>query len=133
MTNGEQVTQPSNVTTAIRLLYGSLVVGVARSTIEFSRLAAASSVELVLFLVLSSLLFILFCTYMIGKRKNWARITFLVVLVFGTLGSISPMIQSFSHSPIAGVFGILQFAMQTIALVFLFQKDSSAWFTASRI
>ncbi len=132
MTDREQIARHPKVAVAVKLLYVTLGIGIIRSIIEFSRQAEASSVGFVLFVMFFVFGIMLFFIYMIGKGKNWARITFLVLFIIGVPLSILPMIQSLSHYPVSGVLGLLQVAMQAIALVLLFQSGSSAWFTAMK-
>jgi len=115
------------VDTAVKLLYATLGIGIIRSIIEVPR-HAASSVGFVLFIMFSVFGLMWFLIYMIGKGRNWARITFLIMFILGVPLSILPMIQSLTHDPVSGILGLVQAAMQIIAIVLLFQGASSAWF-----
>ena len=128
MSDIEPLEKPSKVVAAVNLLYATLGIGVVRGILEWSQSTAASSVDFVLFVTLSVLGLLLFFIYMIGKGKNWARIIFLVLFILGVPLSIMPLILSFSHNPVSGVLGLMQAIIQVIALIFLFQKDSSMWF-----
>ena len=130
MSNSNQLAQPSKVATAIKLLYATLGIGIIRSIIESSRHAEASSVGFVLFITFAVFGFMWLLIYMTGKGNNWARITFIVLFNMGIPLSILPMIQSLTLNPISGVLGLIQVVMQVVALVFLFQGESSAWFKA---
>ena len=70
----------------------------------------------------------LFIFIMIGKGRNWARITFLVLFIIGIPFSVLPLMQSLAANPISGLLGIVQTIIQIVAIVFLFQKPSSEWF-----
>jgi len=130
MSNNNQIVQPSKIATAVKLLYATLGIGIIRSIIESSRHAEASSVGFVLFITFAVFGLMWLLIYMTGKGKNWARITFLVLFILGVPLSILPMIQSLTHEPISGILGLAQVVMQVVALVFLFQGESSAWFKA---
>jgi FtsH-binding integral membrane protein len=132
MSNSEQLAQPSKVATAVRVLYATLGIGIIRSILESSRHAEASSIGFVLFITFFVFGLMWFLIYMIGKGRNWARITFLVLFILGVPLSILPMIQSLTHEPISGVLGLVQIVMQVTALVFLFQGGSSVWFKAMK-
>jgi len=125
-----QLAQPSIVAAAVRLLYATLAIGLVRSLIESSRLAEASSVGFVLFNVFAVLGLLWLLIHLISRGRNWARITILVFFVLGVPMSILPLIQSLKHNPISGILGLVQIVMQVVALVFLFQGESSAWFKA---
>jgi TPR repeat protein len=70
-----------------------------------------------------------FFFHMIGKGRNWARITLLVGTIIGVPLYIFHL-QSLAANPItgSGLLGIGQTVIQIIAVVFLFQKPSSVWF-----
>ncbi len=127
----KQVEQPSKVGTAVTLLYATLGIGIIRSIIESSRYAEASSVGYVIYIMFSVFGLMWFLFYMIGKGRNWARITFLILFILGVPSSIF-IIQSLTHNPISGILGIAQVVMQSVALVFLFQGGSSVWFKAMK-
>ena len=60
---------------------------------------------------------------MIGKGRNWARITYLVLFIIGVPLIVFAMLQ-----PLLVILVIGQIVVQIIGLVFLFQKSSSDWF-----
>ena len=70
--------------------------------------------------------------HMIGKGRNWARITLLVLFIIGIPFSILPLMNSLSANPISGLLGLGQSVLQIVALVFLFQRPSSDWFRAMK-
>lgn len=123
-----QVNRPDKVGTAVVLLYVTLGIGVLRSIMEASRLSAQASVGFVMFITSAVLGLMWFFIYMIGKGRNWARITFLVLFIIGIPFAVLPLLQSLAANPLSGLLGIGQTVVQVIALVFLFQKPSSEWF-----
>lgn len=129
--------KPDSVSTALILLWISIAIGVIRSVMEFSNslgLATASGFGsgYVIFVTLFTFAFIAFFIYMIGKGKNWARITFLVLFIIGIPFSVLPAIYSLITNPVSGMLGAGQTILQLIALVFLFQKPSSDWFKSMK-
>ena len=121
--------RPDRVNTAIKLLYSSLGVGVVRSLLEAPALIKqGASLGFVVFVSVFVLAFLSFFIHKIGKGRNWARITFLVMFILGIPISISPMIQSLMNNPVSGMLGLAQLVVQIIAIVFLFQKTASNWF-----
>jgi len=57
----------------------------------------------------------------------------LVLFVIGLPFSILPLLKSLAANPFSGLLGIVQIAIQLIALVFLFQKISSDWFKEMKL
>lgn len=120
--------RPPSVSRGLLLLYASLGIALIRSAMEFPRLAQVSSlgfavsVQVVVFATFVGLLFF------IARRKNWARIVFLVIFILGVPLSVGPLLDSISGTPISGVLGLLQVALQVVALVLLFRSEAAAWF-----
>jgi hypothetical protein len=65
--------------------------------------------------------------YMIGKGRNWARITYLVLFILDWTAFL-PEMQTLLTNPISRLLAIGETVMEIIAFVFLFQKQSSDWF-----
>lgn len=124
--------RPQRVSTAVALIYISFAAGVVRILLEASRLSQEAPLGFVLFVGFATLAVLLFFTVMIGKRRNWARITFLVLFIIGVPFSILQLLQSLAKTPVSGLLGIAQVVLQFLALVFLFQKTSSEWFRPPR-
>ena len=123
-----QPTRPPRVGTAVKLLYITLGIGVLRSIMDasmYAEMAPPAFVMLITFVVLGLMGFFIF---MIGKGRNWARITFLVFFIIGIPFAAFPLMQSVGANPISGRIGVVQIIIQIVALVFLFQKLSSDWF-----
>lgn len=117
--------RPANVGIAVKLLYISLGIDVVRRIMEASTTTQMASPGFVMFAFGFEWLFI----YAIGKGRNWVRITYLVLFIIGIPVTILPLLlQSLAANPISGLFDIGQTVIKVIALVFLFQKPSSAWF-----
>ncbi len=123
-----QTTRPPRVGTAVKLLYITLGIGVLRSIMDasmYTEMASPAFVILISFFVLGVMGFFIF---MIGKGRNWARITFLVFFIISIPFAAFPLMQSVGANPISGRIGIIIIIIQIVALVFLFQKLSSDWF-----
>ncbi len=123
-----QTTRPPRVGTAVKLLYITLGIGVLRSVMDasmYTEMASPAFVMLISFFVLGVMGFFVF---MIGKGRNWARITFLVFFIISIPFAAFPLMQSVGANPISGRIGIIIIIIQIVALVFLFQKLSSDWF-----
>ena len=124
----DQTTRPPRVGTAVILLYITFGIGVLRSIMDasmYAEMASPAFVMLIMFFVLGIMWFFIF---MIGKGRNWARITLLVLFIIGIPFIGLLQWQSSVANPISGLLGIAQIIMLIVALVFLFQKPSSDWF-----
>ena len=120
--------KPATVSTAIKLLYATYVVGAFRSVLEWSHQTQAASPGFDLFVVVFTFAIILWLTYKMDRGRNWARITFLILFILGVPFFVRPLLQSLSYSPVSGALGLLQVVLQTIALCKLFGSSARPWF-----
>jgi hypothetical protein len=127
-TDALRVERPRKVQNSVTILYISLGIGIIRAVIEASANAETAGVGLVIFVTLVVSAIMVFIIVMIGRGRNWARITFLVLFLLGLVPAILPIIHSLPLRPISGVLGLAQIVLQALALFFLFQRDSSEWF-----
>ena len=126
-----QVPRPKKVTIAVTMLYVTLGVGYLFYFIQllltpntFPRTNMLCSFSLIFFSLSISLLII----YKIGKGRNWARITFLVLLIFDILSAAAQWLQSLPQVSLTLFVSLVTWVIEIIAIVMLFQKSSSDWF-----
>ena len=114
----DQTTRPREVGTAVTLIYITFGIGLLR--------AIMGGAPVLLTLVFIGIMYLF--VFQIGKGRNWARITFLVLTILGLPFSVHSLTQTFTANPVSGLLEIGQIVMQIIALVFLFQRPASDWF-----
>ena len=126
----QKKSQPDKVSTALTLLWITIAIGVIRSIMEFSNTSELTSFGLGFGIFIAVFAFVIVASfiYMIGRGKNWARITFLVFFIIGIPLAGRSLFQSLLRNPVSGILGIVEIILEIIALVFLFQKPSSDWF-----
>ena len=110
------------------MLWISLGLGVVRSAWEMPAQVEQNSLGFVIFVIAFTFLFTGFFIWRIDRGKNWARITYLVLFILGAPFSIYLLFKSIAFEPISDLISVVQFVLQIIALVFLFLKNSTAWF-----
>jgi hypothetical protein len=131
--------RPTKVRTAVTLLYISLGFGLMGtvwawdSIWEVSKYTQVFPPEFAVFLTFSILGVMFLFIYMIGRGRNWARITYFVLIIVGIPVYVLTFLQSYPANPIYGLLGIGQTVIDIIALVLLFQKPSSNWFREMRM
>jgi hypothetical protein len=67
-------------------------------------------------------------TLAISAGHNWARITFLVFFVIGTLPYLGVLREVFATSAFFGVLSLLQALLQLGAMLLCFTRPGSLWF-----
>lgn len=128
--------RPDKVSTAITLLWILIAASVISSIFNFSSLleitnASGLGLGWLIFTLYFSFFLTAFFIWKISQGRNWARITYLVFFILGVLFTIYDYLTSevSTFSIILGIAGII---VQIIALIFLFQKQSSDWFKSKK-
>jgi hypothetical protein len=83
-------------------------------------------------LVSLAILLTAWLAYMTWTGRNWARITQLVIVVYGALTSFPSISSELSNDISTGAISILLSAIQLSAVWLLFQAPASAWFDHTR-
>ena len=127
--NSQATANPKRIQNAVTLLYAT--VGIAAIQILLGAFGH-SRVSWIILVAMAGPAFGLpiFLIVMVGRGRNWARITCLVLFLTGFIPETLSIVRSFSVMPLFSLLGIVQDALQITALVFLFHRESSAWFKA---
>jgi len=130
--NKENRTPPNKVFIAVTLLWLLFATSVISSIFNFSSTLEkvnASGVDLgrLIFTLCFTLFFLAFLIWKIGRGRNWARITYLILFIIGVPMTIYGyfILSTSSFSIIQGIVGAI---VNLLALILLFQKESSEWF-----
>jgi hypothetical protein len=138
MGTNTMIERPSKVTAAVVMLYVVLGIATAEWLIGLSR--AGQSLGLPEYLTVLTLGPVFFWfIYVIGQGKDWARIAVLVIVApFLPFSAIS-LARSLAQTPLSIsldvgiiILDAVALILEIGALIFLFQKDSSAWFKAMK-
>jgi hypothetical protein len=114
--------KPNQVRDAVNLIYVSLAIGIVKSFLDFSRLSAQSSVGFGITVLVITFAILFLLAAMISRRKNWARILFLIMFIVGVPCYIPILFQEFTVSILAGLASVVQTTLQVIAIVLLFLR-----------
>jgi hypothetical protein len=116
-----QIEKPAIVTKAICIICVSLgIVLVSSLWLSFHNFIAAQS-------GFFTLLIMAWLTHKTNQGRNWARITFLVLYIIGSVIAI-PAFLTDPHLTIdIGIF-IIQTILEAAALIMLFSRDARPWF-----
>jgi hypothetical protein len=130
--------KPSKVTAAVIMLYISLAIGVMRLFVTWMLFGAPSWIA---YTMLTKLLIIIpiatWLYYMVGRGRNWARMTVLILVLIETPLSILAVVKHgvFPMSSLSDFMTnleIVQTLIKIMAMPLLFQRDSSVWFKAMK-
>jgi hypothetical protein len=123
-----KVEKPSQINTSVNLLWASLAIGFVKSIMDMQHLGSQASPAFTNFILISVFAVMALLIVFISKGKNWARITFLVLFILGSLPSIPLVLGEFTRSPVLGAFSLVQIVLQVIALYIVFTKPGAVWF-----
>ena len=117
---------PQEVKWAVFLLYTSLGLGVFQTVIYASDMAGMA-------LELLSGCFVWVLIYSISRGRNWARILYLMIVVFGLLMGTGTALHGFElgvHRSSSLFLVLFSMVADIVALIFLYGKSVSQWFEA---
>jgi len=123
-----RVNKPAQIRRAVMLLYVTIGMGILRCILNVSQFSKESTISSLAFVIAAASGIAWFLYYMIGKGKNWARITLLIFTLISVPLEGRSILKSIVANPIAGSLELGQMCLIIYALVLLFQKPSSEWF-----
>lgn len=120
--------KPVEVINAVKLIYVSICVGIINSIIEHHAVSIEEWLPQTVFTYGVSFLL----ATKISFGKNWARITYLIIIFIGIPPIILNFINIISQSPAVGAIMLLTFVLQIAAVVLLLNNKSKTWFKAQK-
>ncbi len=128
----ELLEKPAKVILAAKLLYLVVGIGIIRASMRVIRHADVRSPDFLIFTKLLVYTASLFLIYQMGKGKDWARWSLVVIFTISIPLTVLPAFESISHNSIHAILGFIQLGLYIVALLFLFHGSSSRWFGARR-
>jgi hypothetical protein len=125
--------RPSNVQRFEQLMYLSIAIGALNIALDWGRLVSVARPVggAVFVLVVDAFVFVFLISliWLIGRRaKNWARWVLLIFFLLGTPTAVRVVVNNLRVKPFVGALGLVQVALQVIALFLIFTGNSRAWF-----
>ncbi len=131
-TPSAQPAKPASVGRATTLLWASLGIGTLNALIYSDTLSALAGVTVGIMAIITivSMAISAGLVVMVDSRKNWARVTLLVLGVPGALiWLLSPQVRIvFQVIPFSGILSLAAYGSQVVALVLLFKPEANNWF-----
>lgn len=126
---------PRSVALFERLMYASLALSLLVIGLDGTRMAALPEVQAsggIGFLIATGLftvaILMLFIWLIARRRKNWARIVFVVLFVLGLIPFAQNFVNVLAANPLAAAVSALQMLLQVAALFFVFSSSARPWF-----
>lgn len=131
MATNERIEKPPKVILAVKLFYLVIGVSVIRAIMTVIRHADVRSPYV--FIIWKLLLYMvgLFLIYQLGKGKNWAKWSLVLILALSFPLAISPALDVISVNPVQPLLLCIQVILYIIGMICLFDKSSSPWFSSA--
>ena len=133
--------QPESIRKFTLFYLGSLVVSLVATVINYdqvsqsvARQSGAAGAELGSGVVIASMVFgaavMLLLWYLVARKgfaiAKWIVVGFFLVSLYGLFGVLRGGISA------SDALGLISFALQAVAMYFLFQPDAKVWFSRER-
>src|ERR1017187_6529091 len=119
--------RPKGVHTAVIILWVTVGIGVLDKFLAVLAKTAHTGFSMQFITMVGSMAVLI---VMIGQRRNWARITFLILYLFGLILTVPALLFLLRVSPLSFFLTLALTVLQTVALILLFQREASEWFRA---
>ena len=122
------VERPKEVTRAVQLISASFAIGGIRAVFDLAQKVSGARYFLTILLLVAFLGICFFFVSKIAAGRNWARITFLVLLLIGLPLAVPGYIGELRTSLLYGSLSMIMAILQVIGTYLLFTKQSNLWF-----
>jgi hypothetical protein len=122
------IERPREVSRALQVITLSLVIGLITSLFQLTQKVSGRPMILAALIVVVFFGFGFLLISRIAARRNWARIVWLVLIVFGLPFAIPSNLQEIRRNVLSGIFSVIVTLLQLIGTYLLFTKNSNLWF-----
>jgi len=120
--------RPSQVARGLQLITASLVIGLVNAIFNLAQRVSGTSLVFALLVVVLFFGVGFLWINRISARRNWARIVWLVLVLFGTPFAILANVGEIRRNVLAGTLSIIVTLLQLLGTYLLFTKQSNLWF-----
>lgn len=124
--------RPLDVARAVKVLLASILIGLVMSAITAAQRVTGVPLVLAMLMVLAFFGVYLFLVSRISAGRNWARIVFLVLVLFGLPFATLNFMAEIKRSIPSGSLSILVTLLQVVGTYLLFTKNSNLWFKSRK-
>lgn len=133
-TDSNKLERPNKVKYAVNILALAFSMGLVAGLVKaypYLEELAGQELFMVASILFFGVIFSICIVVLIGQGKNWARILWAGLFSLGLVADIISLLLDGSTIPNYRIYNPIHWLMSVLhilALVLLFQKDSSAWF-----
>lgn len=121
-------TKPREVSWAVSLQVAALALGALATALDWNHLKSLGQIPTLVVLQVTVMLLLGYVIWKISVGKNWARITCLVLFLFGLPSFVINARADFARSAVLGAVIVLEALMEGTALWLLFIAPAKYWF-----
>ena len=122
-------TKPREVNWAVSLQFAALALGAVATALDWNHLKSLGAIPKLVLLQVAVTLLLGYVIWRISAGKNWARITCLVLFLFGLPSFVINARADFARSAVLGAVIVFEALMEGTALWLLFIAPAKYWFT----
>ncbi len=124
--------RPAAIGWATGLLWASLAIGVVKTPLNWAYFTSRTSAAFTICTAIFTFAILGFLIWKLGQGRNWARIVFLVLFLFGIVPYLFVVRSEFARSLASGTLSIVQFVPQAVGLFLIFTSPGKQWFQPRR-
>jgi hypothetical protein len=122
------VERPREVSRAVQFLISSLAIGLMTSIFHLAQRLSGVPMFFALLIVIAVFGIGFLLVNRISARRNWARIVWLVLVLFGLPFAIPANLQEVRRNVLYGTLSVIITILQLIGTYLLFTRNSNFWF-----
>jgi hypothetical protein len=122
------VERPREVSRAVQFLISSLAIGLMASIFHLAQRLSGVPMFFALLIVIAVFAVGFLLVNRISARRNWARIVWLVLVLFGLPFAIPANLQEVRRNVLSGTLSVIITILQLIGTYLLFTRNSNSWF-----
>lgn len=126
------IERPPAVTTAVRLLFASLAIGLIRAIFGLTQRVSGAPLLLATLIVIAVFALGFFLVWRISARGNWARIILLVLVLINLPFAVMANVGELKRSILSGTLSICIEVILWIGTYLLFTRNSNLWFRSRK-
>ncbi len=120
--------RPREVSRAVQFLISALAIGLMASIFHLAQRLSGVPMFFALLIVIAVFAVGFLLVNRISARRNWARIVWLVLVLFGLPFAIPANLQEVRRNVLSGTLSVIITILQLIGTYLLFTRNSNRWF-----
>ena len=126
--NGQHAERPARIKKAVALLWLMLGLGLISYALQWHYVTTLRGIAFAIYVAFAIFVVVAWLIHKISRGRNWARITFLLLLIAVYVLALLQLRSGIGRFDVAAFIGILQLLTQSWALYLMFSEPGRRWF-----